>query len=212
MKSTSSALLSVASGRFGGPVRALVASLGVVAVIAVVAGSAGAQATVTHAPDTQEFGIDAGATIGLGSQSSIDLALPAARARIGFFLNDNSRWSIEPAAFLGYSKVEGLPSAFVYDLEGGALYHFSPPASLYSGRRRAVAYVRPFVALSGTHSGGSTNNEFSAGGGLGIKVPWRPDVAFRFEGNLGYGFSNKAARLGLFAGLSFFSRDLIPTP
>ncbi len=174
--------------------------------------SVGAQTTVTQAPNTQEFGIDAGATIGLGSQSSVDITLPAARARLGFFLNDASRWSIEPAAFLGYSKVQDVPSVFVYNLEAGLLYHFAPPASVYSGRRNPVAYVRPFLGVNGTHSGGTSDNEFVAGAGLGIKVPWRPDVAFRFEGNLGYGFSNNAARLGIFAGLSFFTRNGIPIP
>lgn len=183
------------------------------AMCAGICSTAGAQGTVTHAPNTQEFGIDAGATIGLGSQSSVDLTLPAARARIGFFLNDASRWSIEPAAFLGYSKTENVPSIFVYNLEAGVLYHFSPPADLYRARRRsAVAYVRPFIGVDGSHSGGVSDNEFSAGAGLGIKVPWRPDTAFRFEGNLGYGFSNKALRLGIFAGLSFFTRSGIPVP
>lgn len=171
-----------------------------------------AQATVTNPPNTQEFGVDAGAVFGLGSQSSVDITLPAARARIGFFLNDASRWSIEPAGFFGYSKVKDLPSALVYNLEAGLLYHFRAPADVYRGSPALVAYVRPFVGVSGTRSGGTSNNEFEAGGGLGVKVPWRRDVAFRFEGNLGYGFSNKAARIGAFAGLSFFTRNGIPVP
>jgi hypothetical protein len=166
---------------------------------------AAAQGTVTHAPNTQEFGVDAGALIGLGNTSSVQINLPAARARIGYFLNNDSRWSIEPAGALAYSKVEGTPSATVYNLELGALYHFRPPTSLYRGPYAAVGYVRPFIGLNGTSSGGSSSNEFEAGGGLGIKVPWRTDVAFRFEANLGYGFARKAADLGLYAGLSFFS-------
>ncbi|MGI8547633.1 MAG: hypothetical protein ACR2M1_09895 [Gemmatimonadaceae bacterium] len=180
--------------------------------VALGARSAAAQGTVTHAAGTQEFGIDAGAVIGLGSQSSVQLTLPAARARIGFFLGDASRWSFEPAAFLGYTKIKDVPSVFQYDLEAGVLYHFAPPANVYSGPRSVVAYVRPFIAVEGTHTGGTSDNEFVAGGGLGVKVPFRPDVAFRLEGNLGYGFSNNAARLGAFAGLSFFTRNGIPLP
>lgn len=170
----------------------------------------GAQATsTTHAPNMQEFGVDAGATIGLGDQSSVQITLPAARARVGFFLNDHSRWSIEPAAFLSYAKVKGVDGKFVYDVQLGALYHFRTPTDLRSATGSSVAYVRPFIGESGA-SGGGSNNEFSAGAGLGIKIPWRPDIAFRFEGNLGYGFTNKAARLGAFAGLSFFTPSLIP--
>lgn len=35
---------------------------------------------------------------------------------------------------------------------------------------------------------------------------WRRDLALRFEGNLGYGFDNKAARIGVLTGLSYFPR------
>ncbi len=166
--------------------------------------------SVAQAPNTQEFGIDAGATFGLGDQSSVQITLPAARARVGFFLNNNSRWSIEPSAFMSYAKVKGVDGKFVYDVQLGALYHFRTPSDVYARTSAPVAYVRPFIGESGA-SGGGSNNEFSAGAGLGIKVPWRPDIAFRFEGNLGYGFTNKAARLGVFAGLSFFTPGLIPT-
>ncbi len=171
-----------------------------------------AQGTVTHASGTQEFGVDAGAVFGLGSQSSVQLSLPAARARIGFFLGDASRWSIEPAAGLAYAKTSGTAGVFQYNLEMGALYHFRAPSDVYSGPRTVVAYARPFVGVTGYSGGGASDHEFDAGAGLGVKIPWRSDVAFRFEGNLGYGFTNKAARLGAFAGLSFFTRNLIPTP
>jgi hypothetical protein len=68
--------------------------------------------------------------------------------------------------------------------------------------------VRPFVAVSGS-SGGGSDNEFSAGAGLGVKIPWRPDLAWRLEANAGYGFRNEAFRMGAFAGLSFFTRRAI---
>lgn len=158
----------------------------------------------SHAANTMEFGVDAGATFGFGNQSSVQITLPAARARVGFFLNNDSRWSIEPAAFMNYAKVKGVDGKFVYDVQLGALYHFRTPSDVYAATSAPVAYVRPFIGESGA-SGGGSNNEFSAGAGLGLKVPWRQDIAFRFEGNLGYGFTNKAARLGAFAGLSFFT-------
>jgi hypothetical protein len=158
-----------------------------------------------------ELGIDAGATFGLGSESSVDINLPGSRFRIGFF-TPGSRISIEPALGLGYNKTEGTEGIFQYDLQLGALYHFRPiTVSTTSDAGRTVArvtapYVRPFIGLTGYSAGGDNENEVSAGAGLGIKIPWRTDLAWRLEANLGYGFDNKAARLGLLAGLSYFPR------
>jgi len=160
------------------------------------------------AGNATELGIDAGATFGLGSQSSIDFTLPGTRFRMGFF-HPGSRISIEPAAGIGYHKVEGTDGVFNYDLQLGALYHFSPITIIREGSgttRITAPYVRPFVGLTGFSGGGSSDNEFSAGAGLGIKVPWRTDLAWRLEANLAYGFDNKAGRLGLLAGLSYFPR------
>jgi hypothetical protein len=156
-----------------------------------------------------ELGIDAGATFGLGNQSSVDINLPGSRFRIGFF-QPGSRISIEPAGGFGYHKVEGADGVFQYDLQLGALYHFSP-ITVSSGQPGSVTtrtmstYVRPFIGLTGyTAGGGDSDNEFSLGAGLGVKIPWRTDLAWRLEGNLAYGFDNKAGRLGLLAGLSYF--------
>jgi hypothetical protein len=124
-------------------------------------------------------------------------------------LKSGSRWTVEPALLLSYTAAEGSTGVLLYNLEASALYHFRPPPDLEHfgepGRTGlpTVAYARPFVNLTGVTRGDS---EFSIGGGLGLKVPWRPQLAFRFEGNVGYGFDNKAARLGAFAGLSFFTR------
>jgi len=166
--------------------------------------------------NTLEFGIDAGATFGLGDISSVQLTLPAARFRVGFFLPGDSRWSIEPAAFLSVTKVEDLDAITTYDLELGALYHFQPALRVLGSPppRQSVVYIRPFIAVTGITGGGSDNidddsgsdSEFSAGAGLGVKIPWRQDLAWRLEANVGYGFDNEADRIGLLAGLSFFSR------
>jgi hypothetical protein len=164
---------------------------------------------VRPGPRTVELGIDAGAVIGLGSTSSIAINLPAARFRAGVPWRSGSRWTVEPALLLSYSAAEGSTGVLFYNLEVGALYHFQPPPDMAHlgepGGTRAptVAYARPFVNLTGVTRG---NSQFSIGGGLGLKVPWRPQLAWRFEGNVGYGFRDKAARLGALAGLSFFTR------
>jgi hypothetical protein len=182
------------------------------------AAPAGAQnpTAVAQPTRTQEFGLDAGATIGLGDQSSVQIGLPASRARVGFFLTNDTRWSIEPAIGLNYRKEEDSDGALIYDLELGALYHFAPPTNLTGGLggtggpivRSSVAYARPFIGLNG-NTAGDGSSEVSVGAGLGIKVPWRESLAWRAEANLGYGFDNEALRLGALLGVSFFTRNLI---
>ncbi len=156
----------------------------------------------------REIGFDAGVVVGLGDQSSIAIDVPAARARIGFLLPGQSRWSIEPAVGLSFVKVEEADGVLFYNIETGLLYHFSPPGPLADEtavNRSSVAYLRPFANISG-YTGDDGDNEVSLGAGLGIKVPWRAAVAWRLEANLGYGFDNEAFRIGAFAGLSFFPR------
>ena len=187
----------------------------VVALAAASAASAQSATTLSQPTNTQEFGLDAGALFGLGDRSSVQFTLPAARARIGFFLNNNSRWSIEPAAGLAYTKVKDVPYQFTYNLEMGALYHFRAPSDLFNATRARVAYLRPFAGLTGVATGGDaggSDNEFSVGAGYGVKIPLRSGLALRMEANSGYGFDNKAFRLGAFAGVSWFARSIIPTP
>jgi hypothetical protein len=161
--------------------------------------------TVTNPPRTQELGLDAGLTVGLGDRSSVNIDVPAARARIGFFLTNAARWSLEPAVGLNYIKVEDGDGVLVYNLEAGALYHFRPGGDLRGATRATAAYLRPFVGLSG-FTGDEGDSEFSAGAGLGVKIPWREGLAWRLEGNVGYGFDNEAFRLGGFLGISVFTR------
>ena len=157
-----------------------------------------------------ELGIDAGITFGLGDESSVTFTLPASRFRAGFFLS-NPQWSIEPAAGFGYNKVEGQDGIFTYDVELGALYHFRPFVLTTADRNEIIArfrsvYARPFIEFTGFSGGDTDDNEVSIGAGLGVKIPWRRDLATRFEANLGYGFDNEAMRIGLMVGLSFFTR------
>jgi hypothetical protein len=168
-------------------------------------GSTATAQTRSTPPNELEFGIDAGATFGLGDQSSVQITLPAARFRVGFFL-PNSRWSIEPATFLSWTKVEDADAVFVYNVEVGALYHLAPPSDLSATPPLSVVYVRPFLGVTGVSSGGTDDSEFFVGAGLGVELPWRPNLAWRLEANTGYGFDNEAFRLGFTAGLSFFTR------
>jgi hypothetical protein len=170
-----------------------------------------ALATPAAAQRTTELGIDAGAYFGLGDQSSIDVSLPGSRFRVGFF-QPGSRISIEPAAGLAFNKTEGVDGIISYDLELGMLYHLRPilvtttePGAITT--RVTSPYVRPFVGFTGFSGGGdASDNEFSIGAGVGTKIPWRSNISFRLEANLGYGFDNEALRLGALAGLSFFPR------
>ena len=169
-----------------------------------------AVATPAAAQNRLELGVDAGAMFGLGDQSSVNINLPGSRFRVGFF-RPGSQISIEPAAGFGYNKVEGQDGIFTYDLQLGALYHFSPIVVASTGpesmeTRVLPPYVRPFIGLNGFSGGESDDTEFSVGAGLGTNIPWRRDIAIRLEGNVGYGFDNKAARIGILAGLSFFPR------
>lgn len=187
----------------------------VAALVGVVLAASAARAqnstAVAQAPNSVELGVDAGLTFGLGDKSSVDFNFPAQRARVGVFLNNESRISIEPAIAFNYNKTKDVPAVSTYQLEVGGLYHFAPPrrvAEVAAASRVAVTYVRPFIGFEGQSVGGSGGNdsEFYAGGGLGVKVPFRTNIAFRAEANLAYGFDNNAARLGALLGLSFFTR------
>ncbi|MBW8770094.1 MAG: hypothetical protein JF589_10080 [Gemmatimonadetes bacterium] len=187
------------------PRRPFVVIATLVGLIAATGSIASAQRSPSSGPNTLEFGIDAGATFGFGDQSSVQITLPASRFRVGFFL-PNSRWSIEPATFLSWTKVEGADGVFVYDLEVGALYHLAPPSDITAPTPVSVVYVRPFIGVQGASSGGKDDSEFFMGAGLGVELPARQNIAWRLEANTGYGFDNKAFRLGLLAGLSFFTK------
>jgi hypothetical protein len=159
-------------------------------------------------PNTQEFGIDAGMTVGFGTRSSVRITVPAERARLGFFLNPDTHWSIEPAAGLSYTAVKDTRGSLDYSLELGALYHFKPPTAALPGPN-TVLYARPFIGLTGQAGGGGSNADFRMGAGLGIKKPFRDILAFRLEANAGYGFHNEAVLLGAFAGVSVFTHHRV---
>ena len=186
----------------------LLGTLAVIPCLGVTLDAQDSTTAVKQRPNTQEFGIDAGMLVGLGSESSFQLTLPAERARVGFFLNNDTRWSIEPAAGLSYVVTKDSRGELTYDVEVGGLYHFQPPSNVTQGLN-AVGYVRPFIGVNGVAGGGGSNADFSMGAGLGIEKPWRQSLAFRFEANAGYGFHNQAFRLGAFVGVSVFTHRRI---
>jgi opacity protein-like surface antigen len=194
--------------RLAGRTAALAAAL----TLAAPAARAQNAAAVVQAPNSIEIGADAGAIFGLGDQSFIDFRLPAQKARLGFFLNNDSRVSIEPAVGLQVFKAENDDAQTAYTAELGALYHFRPARLITDvANRAAVSYVRPFVGISGTpdSDGGEGDDDVNdpyVGAGIGIKFPYRTNIAIRAEANIGYGFDTEAARLGLNLGLSFFTR------
>lgn len=167
-------------------------------------------ATPTLAQRRVELGLDAGIVLGLGAQSSVSLNVPGSRFRVGF-LTPGSQIELEPALGFSYNKVEGTDGIFTYDLQLGAVYHLGQvtidnTATEGGAVRLPPVYVRPFVGLTGFTGGDTSDSEISIGAGVGLKVPWRRDLALRYEANLGYGFDNKAGRLGALIGISYFPR------
>ena len=183
-----------------------IAPVAAVLAVAVPAAAHAQNAAVVSNPATLELGADAGAQFGLGANSYTYVYIPGQRLRVGFFLPGASRVEIEPAAGLTYTKTGGSPGRSIYNVELGALYHFTAPARVNATvGATTVAYVRPFIAVDGNSGAGTNENTFTFGGGLGIKVPFRPNISLRGEANLGYNTTNKAARIGVLAGLSFFT-------
>jgi len=185
---------------------ARVAPVAAVAALALPAAARAQNAAIVNNPATMEFGADVGANFGLGSKSYVNVFIPGERFRVGFFLPSDPRIEIEPGVGLNYSKQASSNAITTYNLELGALYHFRAPTYATGATGATVAYVRPFINYTGTTIGGGANShETTLGGGLGLKLPVRTNVALRAEANLGYDFSAKAARLGLLAGGSFFT-------
>ena len=178
-------------------------------VFAVPAARAQNPVALNQSENVIEIGADAGLTFGLGDRSFISFQFPAEKARLGFFLNNDSRVSIEPAIGVSTFKAKDQDASTDYIAELGALYHFRP-ARLVTAvtNRRSVSYVRPFVGIRGNIVGGEGDdvNDPYVGAGFGVKLPFRTNAAFRAEANLGYGFETEAARLGFNLGLSFFTR------
>ena len=148
----------------------------------------------------REYGIDAGLQFGLGDAGFTTLDVPAQRLRIGFFRTPTV--SIEPYGALSYQKPEGGDGFTSIGLGTGLLYHLS------TDRSQSQTYIRPFVDLSYLNGGDDSDTQLGVGAGVGIKLPWQGNFAWRLEANVGYAFESdlrgSGATLGVGAGLSFF--------
>src|SRR5581483_1476551 len=126
------------------------------------------------------------------------VAIPAAAFRVGMFLSP--RVELEPA--LGFERLSsGGESATQTDFSVGFPLYFTP------NRRATQVFVRPLVGWA-KESG--VDAQFRFGGGLGVKLPIDPRLAFRLEGQILHANSNDDHdgynQFGVLFGLSFYTR------
>jgi hypothetical protein len=172
------------------------------------ASSAGAQGTQ---PLPIELGIDGGVAISLDDPNTTAVSLPVQQFRVGFFVSP--RVSLEPAVSFNYVNIEDFGSATDLSLDLGLLLHLSPD------RTRSQMYLRPFAGINRVSAeaddelggGDDSATQLSAGGGLGVKMPFAGGrLAGRLEAVFAHGFENDdfASRnqAGLAVGLSFLTR------
>jgi hypothetical protein len=149
-----------------------------------------------------ELGLDGGFSYKVNSPTSLELALPFQRFRVGF--TAGRMVSIEPSAVFDYVKDEGFSSDWRFGPELGVLLHFD------SQTNRARGYFRPFAGMTFLHSGGESANQFYLGGGVGVKLPLSVSrLAARLEGGLQHGFEGdlpSATSIYALVGLSFFTK------
>jgi hypothetical protein len=159
-----------------------------------------------------EFGIDAGAQFGLGSDDYTVITLPAQHARIGYEFSN--RASFEPFGGLTYVSIGGGSTTSI-DLGAGLLFYLT--GNTASARTTAATtvsriYLRPFAIMEYVRGSGGgktdSNTELGFGGGLGLRQPLGSSrLATRWEVNVQHvGGSGSGTSLGLLVGLSFFTR------
>jgi hypothetical protein len=166
--------------------------------VALSAGTAAAQRAYSEStPSALELGVDATASIGLGSNSFTDINIPSGSIRIGFPIDPHL--ALEPKARLSIQSGGGS-TITSYTAELGALYNFDA-----SKMQREGLYVRPAVGISG-FSGDGSQNSFFAGIGLGYKKPILRQLGTRYEAAYYHTFNNGGGnQLQLSAGLSWFT-------
>lgn len=169
----------------------LIAAVG----IAVVSGKGLAQGGV-------ELGMDAGLRLDLSDPSVTTFEVPIQSVRAGFLVTE--RISAEPAVGLSYFKFEGEDAVIALNADLAALVHFGA-----DGVRRGL-YLRPVVGISFVDVGSESVSQFSAGAGVGVKLPLADQLAARVEASYRHGFENDDLLgtdvIGLSFGLSFFTR------
>lgn len=143
-----------------------------------------------------ELGIDAGGTFDLSGSNAIAVGVPVQDLRVGIFVSDAV--SLEPRLALNFLD-DGGSSVTAIAAQLGPVIHFSPD------RSRAQGYIRPFGGINYITDVGSV---FTAGAGLGYKLPLAERLAARVEASYVHGFDSfyGGDALGLLVGLSFFTR------
>jgi hypothetical protein len=148
-----------------------------------------------------ELGTDAALSFDFSDPSAVTFDLPVPSVRAGFMVTE--RISVEPGLGLNYSKFEDQDAFLLLNIDLGALYHFN--ADVQRG-----LYVRPVIGMEFVDVGAESASRFSAGAGLGTKIPVAERVVTRLEASYRHAFENDDAAgadlLGLRIGLSLFTR------
>ena len=172
--------------------RTLTAGLAAVALLAAHPSSASAQGRPI------EFGIDGAAQVFLEDPRVTLVGIPVQQFRVGFFTSPTV--SVEPTLGITVLRVEGFNVTEV-GLGLGVLFHTS------RDRTRTQTYFRPFLGVNSVSAGGESDSAGLLGIGAGIKAPFLPRLAGRFEGFLAHQFDDGGVTsVGVTFGLSFFPR------
>jgi hypothetical protein len=148
-----------------------------------------------------EFGIDGGISYDTESELTT-IALPVGTFRVGFEMSP--RFSLEPS-FSILSTSGG-------DSERFTLYSVGLGLPIHFREMRSGPYVRPFIGVTGFSVSGESGSQFSAGAGVGTKIPVADNrFAWRLEAFFARGFESEpefmaSNQFGVSFGLSFFTR------
>jgi hypothetical protein len=172
--------------------RTLAVGLTALALLAGHSSSASAQARPI------ELGIDAAVQVFLEDPRVTLVSIPVQQVRVGFFTSPTV--SVEPTLAINVLRVEGFNVTQI-GLGLGVLFHTSPD------RTRPQTYFRPFFGVNSLSGGGESDSAGLLGIGAGIKSPFLPRLAGRFEGFLEHHFDDGGVTsIGVMFGLSFFPR------
>ncbi len=147
-----------------------------------------------------ELGMDGGVQISLTSPTAALVQIPTGLFRVGFFASDLV--SVEPSVALTLLTGGG---ATLTQFQGrlGVLVHFA------SDPTRARGFVEPLVGINHSGGGGSGGTQFTAGGGIGVRIPAGKDLAARLEAVFTHGFHSNSFdsgnMVGALIGFSFFT-------
>ena len=147
-----------------------------------------------------ELGMDGGVQVSLTGGTSPLVQIPTGLFRVGFFANDLV--SVEPSVALTMLTGSGETAQL---LQGrlGVLVHFA------SDPTKSRGFVEPLVGIIRRAGPSKTQTQFSAGGGIGVKIPAGKDFAARLEAVFTHGFSSNSFSggnaVGALIGFSFFT-------